>query len=304
MGQGKSVLIYSHLIIIVMELTAYLQQQYTPGTAASYGREIGIFLSNYPQAADAVYSDLLDYIGVLRQRYGNAQTLNRIVCSIKVYYDYLCYMGLREDHPGRNIRLRDQRSRDVQLQDLFSASDLSMLMGRKERFKALFYRNEVLIGLLVYQGLLIGEMGSLCVEEIDLEGGTVYIRETAVTNSRKLPLHANQVLPLSAYLEGARAQLLGGRASETLLISQRGQPMQASDISKHVKRRYGGMFQGRKVTAQSIRQSVIANLLAQGHDISKVQQFAGHRYPSSTERYRQDHVGRLQAVIDQYHPVK
>jgi integrase/recombinase XerD len=64
------------------------------------------------------------------------------------------------------------------------------------------------------------------------------------------------------------------------------------------------MYPGREVTAQSIRGSVIANLLAQGHDISVVQRFAGHKYPSSTERYKQSQVEALKAAIEQYHPMK
>ncbi len=80
--------------------------------------------------------------------------------------------------------------------------------------------------------------------------------------------------------------------------------MSADDIVKHVLRSYQNVYPDRRVTAQAIRGSVIANLLAQGHDISVVQQFAGHKYPSSTERYRQSHVESLKTAIDQYHPMK
>lgn len=287
-----------------MTLEQYLQQQYTPGTAASYAREIHIFLSGCPEASTALYKDLMGYIGVLRHHYRNSNTLNRIVSSIKVYYDYLCYTGQRSDHPARGIKLRDRRSRDIQLQDLFSSSELEQLLERKDRFNVLTLRNKVLMSLLIYQGLQVSEVAMLRVQDVLLESSAVYVGCTAVTNSRTLALKPIQVGWLSSYLQGVRPVLLAGQESELLLIGQRGKGMAGEDISKHVKRSYVGMFRGREVSAQRIRQSVIANLFKQGHDIGVVQQFAGHKYPSSTERYRQDDVGRLQAAIELYHPMK
>lgn len=284
-----------------MILQQYLEKHYTPATAAGYHREISIFLCNYGHAEAATYNDLIAYVGVLRERYTNASTLNRILCSIKAYYDYLCHEGRRSDHPARTILLKDQRSRDVQLQDLFSPEELERLLDRKERYKALFYRN---LGLLVYQGLKPQEMALLGLEDISLEAGTIYIKPTATTNSRTLSLKPGQILLMYSYLHSVRLQLLKGQKSHALLIGHRGGAMSADDITKHVLRSYRGVYPGREVTAQTIRGSVIANLLAQGRDIGVVQRFAGHKYPSSTERYKQSQVEVLKAAIEQYHPMK
>ncbi|MFY0256478.1 tyrosine-type recombinase/integrase [Chitinophaga sp. 30R24] len=287
-----------------MTLHQYLAKHYRPATVESYNREIAIFLSSYRAAPMATYADLISYLGVLRERYNNVATLNRILCSIKVYYDYLCCIGSRKDHPARSILLRDQRSRDVQLQDLFTGEELERLLERKERYQALYYRNRVLMGLLVYQGLKPQEMALLSVTAINLEAGSIYIKSTHTTNSRTLSLKPGQILLLHNWLQQVRPKLLKGAASDVLLIGQRSRPMQVDDIVKHVIRSYKNVYPGRDVSAQTIRQSVIANLLQQGHDISVVQQFAGHKYPSSTERYKQSQVETLKAAIEQYHPMK
>jgi len=287
-----------------MTLPEYLESLYTPATAESYHREILIFLSSYPTASMATYADLISYLGVLRERYNNAATLNRILCSIKVYYDYLCIIGRRSDHPARSILLRDQRSRDIQLQDLFTDEELERLMDRKERYQALYYRNRVLMGLLINQGLKPQEIAAIGVQDINLEAGSIYIKSTPTTNSRTLSLKPGQILLLYTWLREVRLQLLKGADSDVLLIGHRSRPMSADDIVKHVIRSYKNMYPGRSVTAQAIRGSVIANLLAQGHDISVVQRFAGHKYPSSTERYRQSQVEALKSAIEQYHPMR
>ena len=287
-----------------MTLYEYLEKHYTPATAESYHREITIFLSSYTAAQMATYAELIGYLGILRERYNNAATINRILCSIKVYYDYLCCTGIRGDHPARSILLRDQRSRDVQLQDLFTGEELERLLDRKERYQALYYRNRVLIGLLVYQGLRPQEMAVISVTDINLEAGSIYIKSTHTTNSRTLSLKPNQILLLYTWLQQVRPKLLRGTDSDALLIGHRGRPMSADDIVKHVIRSYKNVYPERAVTAGAIRGSVIANLLQQGHDISVVQQFAGHKYPSSTERYKQSQVEVLKAAIEQYHPMR
>lgn len=287
-----------------MTLEAYLHGRHTEGTAASYGREIGIYLSNFPAAASACYGDVTAYVGSLRQRYHNAATLNHILCSIKAYYSWLVASGQRSDDPARSIYLRDQRSRDVQLQDLFTPQELETLLQRKERYTALSYRNKVLMSLLVYQGLKPGEIEQIRVADIDLDAGTIRTEGTATTNGRTLPLKPNQVLLFFAYLHDVRPVLLKGKATDIFMLGIRGNPMTAEDITKHVLRSYGGMFAPRMVSAVTIRQSVIANLLKAGHALHLVQKFAGHKYPSSTERYRQSEVDTLQSAILQYHPMQ
>ena len=177
-----------------MNLQDYLHEQYTPDTASVYGLEIGRYLAACPGAAIATYKDILFYIGALRSRYTNGSTLNRILCSIKAYYDYLCVSGQRPDNPAASILLKDPRSRDIQLQDLLSMEELESLFHRRERYPNLESRNKVLMSLLIYQALYPVEMEALTVADIDLEAGMMQIKATARTNGRQLSLKPNQVL--------------------------------------------------------------------------------------------------------------
>ena len=56
------------------------------------------------------------------------------------------------------------------------------------------------------------------------------------------------------------------------------------------------------VTPLRVRQSVLAHLLSAGYDVSVVQAFAGHRFPSSTEHYRTGDLADLAAVVTRLHP--
>lgn len=280
-----------------MTLQEYLEEHYTAETVKAYLYEISHYTTSFNEAASASYKEVVQYVGSLRTRYNNAYTLNRILCSIKAYYAYLCHTEQRSDNPAKSIRLRDARSRDVQLQDLFTAEELEALLQRKERFTNLYYRNRVLISLLIYQALTLSEIEAVKLSCIDLAAGTITI------GTRKLSLKPNQILLFYEYIQDIRPKLLDDHISDYLLIGQRGAAMSGPDVSKHITRSYKDLYPGRKINAQTIRQSVITNLLKQGHDISLVQYFAGHTYPSSTERYKQDEVETLQAAVNKYHPI-
>ncbi len=287
-----------------MTIDQYLQTHYTTQTAKAYIREIEIYISNNPEAKNYTHTEIVSYIGALRNRYGNSKTISRILASIKAYYSYLCYSGSRQDNPAKSIKLRDKISRDIQLQDLFTSEELEALLTSKtERFKHLDYRNKVLISLLIYQALKPSEIELLQCHEINLETASIYIKPSAKNNSRTLTLKANQILVFKKYLEEIRPQLLQGNVSKAFIISHRRNPMSAEDITNHIKRNYK-QYSPRKINAQSIRQSVITNLLKQNNDLRIVQSFAGHKYPSSTEKYKQSDVEALQTALQIYHPIK
>jgi integrase/recombinase XerD len=288
-----------------MTIEQYLQKHYTTRTAKAYIREIEIYIANNPNNKKYTYPEVVNYIGVLRTKYSNAKTINRILSSIKTYYDYLCFIKIRKDNPSKSIKLRDKISRDIQLQDLFTIEELEQLLNvKQERYTALEHRNKVLMSLLIYQGLQPRELANISIQDINLEQATIYIKATNKTNSRTLPLKANQILSFQHYQTEVRKKLLKENQTEKYLVGIRGNNYTEIDITSHLKHNYKGVFEGRKVNAMTIRQSVITNLLKQHNDLRIVQSFAGHKYPSTTERYKQNDVEALQQQINLHHPIK
>ena len=288
-----------------MTIADYLQKHYRPNTATAYIREIEIYLTNNPGNKKYTYAEIVNYIGVLRINYSNAKTINRILSSIKAYYDYLCFTKIRKDNPGKSIKLRDKISRDIQLQNLFTQEELEKLLHvKQERYTALEHRNKVLMSLLIYQGLQPRELANISIQDINLEQATIYIKATSNTNSRTLPLKATQILLFHYYQTEVRKKLLKENQTEKYLIGIRGNEYTETEITSHFKHNYKGIFEPRKVNAKTIRQSVITNLLKQNNDLRIVQTFAGHKYPSTTERYKQNDVEALQEQINLHHPIK
>ena len=286
-----------------MELEQYLREQNAPSTAKAYQREISLFFTSLESKGinlkTANYSQIMDYIGELRKKTNN---LSKSLHGVKKYYNYLVATNQRKDNPAKSIKLRDKRSRDIQLQDLFKTEELEQLLDRNERYPILKNRNQIIISLLIYQGLTNGEITKLELENINLEAGRIYIKQGRKTNSRELKLQPRQIFWLMNYLQTDRPKLLKTESNK-LIISKLGEPETGEGIGYIIKT-FRSKFPGRKLTAQTIRQSVITNLLKEGKDLRIVQAFAGHKYPSTTEKYKQTQVEELKNQILKYHPLQ
>lgn len=282
----------------------YLIAKHTKQSTASYLREITAYLGNNPRAESYLHADIVNYIGTLRKRYPNPRTVNRILSAIKSYYTYLCVSEKREDNPAKSIYLRDKISRDVQLQDLFTAEELEELLIRKDRYFLLTNRNYVLISFLIYQGLRPSEIQQIKLEDVNLEQASIYVRETNRTNSRTLQLKPSQVYQFHQYIYQTRPKLLQDKRNEAFLLGKTGNCVPSEDITKHIKRSFKNRFPPRIINAQTIRQSVVTNLLKSGNELRTVQVFAGHKYPSTTERYKQTDLEELKTEILKFHPLQ
>jgi integrase/recombinase XerD len=287
-------------------LQYYLEQRHPASTVKAYLRDIDIFLKRHPKAKDYRYTDVMGYLGELRRRYSNVQSLHRTLQAVKKYYRYLCYSGQRKDNPAQSIRLRDYRSKPVQLQDLFSSEELQRLLEpRAERYAFLALRNQVILSLLVYQGLKAGEIVSLETGSVRLKEGNVLIAATGNTHKRVLALQAQQVMLLHEYLMQARERLMSGRTlgCRKLLLSKTGTALSISEV-QYLVETFRPLFPERRLTATAVRQSVIRNMLDAGGDIRAVQVFAGHLHPATTEQYRRTQIETLKTEIEKYHPLQ
>jgi len=286
-----------------MTLIEYLNQRHTKGTAERYQRDIVIYLQTVTEAKaiNATYGDIMEYIDILRNKYSNAETIKVIIHSIKKYYYWLNHTGQRKTHPCRNLKLREKTNRDIQIQDLFTASELELLLERKERYKDVKTKNQVIISLLIYQGLTRNDIVNLNLKDIDLKEGTIYIKSDTKTNSRTLKLKTKQIILLHKYINESRNKLQKSE-TEFLILTKLGTPEKGEGIS-YLLETAKHLFPDRNLNTKTIRQSVIANLLKSGHDLRLVQVFAGHKYPSATEKYRQTGIEELKAGIQKYHPL-
>lgn len=284
----------------------YLTQQgHTKQTIKSYVYEAGFFLESNPKAAKYTYKDILDYFATDGKQFKNKNYRTTILASIKRYYDYLVEIGQRNDHPCRRLFFkRGKRSQQVILNDLFSSEELEQLMHREERYEALKLKNQVLVSLLIYQGLTPGEIVGLKVSNIDLDAGTVFLKGNKKISKRHLELIPKQYRLFDRYLNESRPSLKQkGLKTDAFILGKLGTPITVDDVN-YIIETAKPLFPDRNLNPKTIRASVIANWLNEKKiPLEQAQLLAGHKWISTTVAYRHTSVDKQREMINKFHPL-
>ena len=284
-----------------MEIENYLQNELSKQTIKSYLYEIEKFKKHYKNPEKLNSQELMNYVELLRKNY-NPQSIRRTIYAIKKFYDYLLETGKVKYNIAKNIKIRDGKENPLQLQELLTEKELLQLLEpRKERYKILEKRNQIIISLLVNQALLVSDIENLRIENLDLKNAKIKVKSTGITNERILDLKAEQILLFYEYLKEDR-ELLEKQKTSFFLLNKLGSKITADDINYLVSTYQKDFI--KKITTIKIRQSVIKLKLDGGENLRKVQYFAGHKHADTTEKYRETGIEALQTAINQYHPIK
>jgi site-specific recombinase XerD len=290
-----------------MILTEYLKKEYSKNAIGSYESTIKRYvLTLGSKAEQGTYTDVLDYIGLLREQNLHPKTLRNNLFSIKIYYRYLVEIGKRNDHPCQYLNLKDQINRAIQIESLYPKEILENLYESWEsKNKVNQIRDKIIISLLVYQALLVLEISQIKVSDINLDNGTVKVKGNTKNKSRTLSLKPKQILLFHNYLKNEfkiyRNKQKPSKRTEYFLMNEEGLQLWSGGINRMINQ---GKDNQNKLIPLKIRQSVIAHLVKENNDIRIVQEFAGHRRTSATEAYKQTGLEELKSAIDKLHPLQ
>lgn len=249
------------------------------------------------------YRELLSYIQEGKNKNIKPQTINIKLNTITKYYNYLIEEGIRTENPARKLRVKGTK-RTI-LADRLKAAELQGIYHqykelpntikpfREAKQEITHQRNLIIISLLINQGISTTTLKRLEVTHINFDKGEIYIPGSKRSNSRTLKLHPGQIIPLHTYVLQTREKL---GLTDDYLFSRN-----TINIMNHLVPELKGMNPNIR-NLEQIRASVIMNWIKH-HSIRKVQYMAGHKYISSTEKYRQQDVESLQKALEQYHPM-
>lgn len=244
------------------------------------------------------YAHLLEYVQQQQQKNLSPATINIQLVAIKKFYNYLiATKQIKPINPAQNIRLKGKRKKTlINLLDKEQLENLYQSYANKDTSKFIYkrsvkshFKNTVMLGFMVYQGMSTRELGRLKATDIDLQKCTIYIASARRSNSRLLKLEALQIIRLQDYMQQLEqnARLFTNNIHNQInyLLAE------LKTINKTIR------------NAQHIRDSVIMQWLRQ-YNLRQVQYMVGHKYISSTERYKQEDLRELQTQLELFHPIK
>lgn len=248
------------------------------------------------------YNDITHYI---QSKKGKVKqiTIQTVLASLKQYYNYLQELGFIAENPTLNVQIKGIK-RKV-LYNILSKQELEKVYFDYKNLESESLskkRNEIIVSLLVYQGLNTNDLQSLTIKDVKLREGKIFIKGNRRSNERTLKLKAHQILDFMEYQLKTRETILKETKKETdLFFVTQGSSLKLQNVmQKLIKELHKQNKQVKNI--KQIRASVITSWL-KNYNLREVQYFAGHRYVSSTESYLINDLEDLKEDINKYHPI-
>jgi len=269
-------------------------------TLSAYGSDLTIFAKWLKHKA------LLDVserdIGLfLESRYKagiGSRSSARILSSLRRFYGYLQRQGSIEIDP--TVLIAAPRVGKI-LPVTLSEADVELLLDAPEITSVLGFRDKVMLELLYATGLRVTELIGLKFAQVSFRQGLV--RVIGKGNKERLVPVGEQALDwLEQYVAGVREDILSGRQSDWLFVTQRGTGMTRQAFWYIIKRYAHKSGINKTLSPHTLRHAFATHLLNHGADLRVVQLLLGHSNLATTQIYTHISAERLKIVYKKAHP--
>ncbi len=161
--------------------------------------------------------------------------------------------------------------------------------------------DQAMLELAYACGLRISELGSLRIEQLQLESGFISVIGKG-NKERVIPLGRKAIEALQRYLANGRPKLVTRRTPSQVFITRRGSAFSRAALWRRIKDRVRRAGLERNVTPHMLRHSFATHLLEHGADLRIIQELLGHATINTTEIYTHVAGSRLRDVHRRFHP--
>ena len=245
----------------------------------------------------ATEADLTAYLAS-QHAVTRAATANRRLAVLRRFYRW----ALRERLVPVDPTLRLQGAHRVaRFPKTVSESQVESLLAAPDVSNALGLRDRAMFELLYATGLRVSELVGLKLGELSLSEGLVRVVGKG-SKERIVPLGEEARAWIERYLRRARPELLSGRVSDAVFVTQRSGAMTRQMFWILVKRY--ALRAGIEVplSPHGLRHAFATHLLNHGADLRVVQLLLGHADISTTQIYTHVARARLKSLHAAHHP--
>jgi integrase/recombinase XerD len=227
-----------------------------------------------------------------------ARSLARQLTAIKRYQRWLLREGRRADDPTLTVappRLPKPLPKTLsekEVEALINAPDVNTPLGLRDR---------AMLEALYAAGFRVTELVGLPLAAVSLSDGVVRIMGKG-SKERLVPLGEDAQDWIKRYAEESRPQLLKGRTSEALFVTERGGAMTRQMFWYLIKRHAQTAGIKSSLSPHTLRHAFATHLLNHGADLRVVQMLLGHADIATTQIYTHVAKERLKALHAKHHP--
>ena len=282
-------------------------------TIASYGRDLGLFVSHFGSDQGQALSVgrvtrlmIREFMAEGRSKGLSPATLARRLAALRGFFDYLV---LEEGLPNNPARSLAAPKISQKLPPVMSAEDTNQMVNavrfdsERDRFPDKVVRDRLIFELLYGAGLRVSELVGLNLNDIDRAERWIEVRGKG-RKERQVPYGVRADEALERYLT-VRERLEAPRTEKALFLHRWGGKLRRltpRSVGLIVKK-YARLLSGDpSLHPHSLRHAFATHLLSEGADLRAIQELLGHASLSTTQKYTQLSMSELMKVYDAAHP--
>lgn len=251
--------------------------------------------------ADFTRPDLEAWIALLRDEGLAIRSVQRLLSSVRGFYDWLARTGEAGTHPAASYQLKRVR------QDLPQVLDVDLMQQLLDApppehadATRLWCRDRAILELFYSSGLRLAELAQARLRDIDLQAGLITVTGKG-RKTRVLPVGRKAREALSAWLL-RRPEFVRAGSEHWLFLSQRGTRLSERAIQQRLVTQAARVGLDQRLYPHLLRHSFASHLLESSHDLRAVQELLGHSDIRATQIYTHLDFQHLASVYDSAHP--
>ena len=281
--------------------TLWLEDGLSRNTLAAYRRDLaGLSRWLSARAVSLPGASEADVTAYLASEHAvtRASTANRRLAVLRRFYRWAVRERVAADDP--TVRLRGAR-RPARFPRTISEAQVEALLAAPDVTGPLGLRDRAMFELLYATGLRVSELVNLKLSELSLTEGLVRVVGKG-SKERIVPLGEVARDWVERYLKRGRHELLAGRVSDAVFVTQRGEAMSRQMFWVLVKRYALRADIQAPLSPHGLRHAFATHLLNHGADLRVVQMLLGHADISTTQIYTHVARARLKSLHAEHHP--
>ena len=187
---------------------------------------------------------------------------------------------------------------------ILSAKEVELVLIQPSVAEPLGLRDRAILETLYSTGMRRSELVQLKTAGLDMERGTVFIREGKGRRDRVVPIGERALGWVRRYLDDVRPRWAPEADDGFLFLNQNGHPIDVGYLTHLVRWYVEQAALGKRGSCHMFRHSMATLMVENGADIRFVQAMLGHAKLETTAIYTQVSIGKLKEIHAATHPAE
>ncbi len=187
---------------------------------------------------------------------------------------------------------------------VLTQTEAETVLNQADTTEPLGIRDRAMLETLYSTGMRRMELIGLKLYDIDVDRGTVMIRQGKGKKDRMIPIGDRALAWIDKYLTEVRPELVAGVDEGVLYLTNLSEPFTPNRLTQLVRNYVQSAEIGKTGACHLFRHTMATLMLEHGADIRFIQEMLGHADVSTTQIYTQVSIRQLKEIHTATHPAR